>query len=145
MQNKPAPSQFRERLERLDRLIQESDRLTDHAARAQVQETVRALMDLHGEALGRIVERLADAGPLGQAILDSLAHDEVVSGLLLLYALHPVDLETRVRGGLAKARDYLRSHGGDIEMLSIEDAVVHLRARNSGSCSSSAAMVRAVV
>ena len=92
---------------------------------------MEALLDLYGEGLSRIVERIAarDDGELAEA----LSGDELVSHLLLLHDLHPVPLEQRVRAGLAEVRPYLESHGGDVELLEVADGVARLRLQ--GSCS----------
>ena len=57
------------------------------------------------------------------------------SRALLLYALHPVELETRVPGR-AKASAYLRSHGGDVELLAIVDGRVRMRVLGYSSTAS---------
>ena len=88
-------------------------------------EIVQALVELYGEGLARIVESVPDRA----ALLD----DELVEHLLLLHDLHPVALDERVRGALAEVRPYLESHGGDVELVAIEDGVVRLRMQ--GSCS----------
>jgi Fe-S cluster biogenesis protein NfuA/nitrite reductase/ring-hydroxylating ferredoxin subunit len=44
-----------------------------------------------------------------------------------------VPLETRVRGALDEVRPYLESHGGNVELVSVEDGMVLLRME--GSCS----------
>ncbi|MGH2892730.1 MAG: NifU family protein, partial [Solirubrobacteraceae bacterium] len=69
----------------------------------------------------------------GRRIAEALSEDEVVSTLLLIHDLHPVPLQDRVRAALDSVRPYMESHGGNVELLSIEDAVatIHLR----GSCS----------
>jgi len=56
-----------------------------------------------------------------------------VGSLLLLYGLHPVDLETRVRGALEKTRPYLRSHGGNVELVDVDESGA-VRLRLQGSC-----------
>ena len=91
----------------------------------------RPLLDLYGEGLARIVAHVADRDEDG-ALARALAGDELVSHLLLLHGLHPVPLDARVRGALAEVRPYLESHGGDVELLGIEDGVVRLAMR--GSC-----------
>jgi Fe-S cluster biogenesis protein NfuA len=83
-------------------------------------EAVHAIVDLYGEALARIV---AGADPV---------EDELVSHLLLVHDLHPVDVETRVRKALDEVRPYLGSHGGDVELLGVTDGVVRLRL--NGTC-----------
>jgi len=83
-------------------------------------EIVQALVELYGEALARFV---AGADP---------QQDELLSHLLLLHDLHPVDAETRVRQALDDVRPYLGSHGGDVELLAVENGVA--RVRLVGTC-----------
>src|SRR4051794_27294644 len=52
---------------------------------------------------------------------------------LLLHDLHPVPAEARVREALDGVRPYLESHGGDVELVAVEDGVARLRLQ--GSCS----------
>src|SRR6185295_570875 len=66
-------------------------------------------------------------------IVDQLAQDELIASVLLLYDLHPVDLETRVRGALEKSRPYLKTHGGNVELVGIDEGGV-VRLRMQGSC-----------
>jgi Fe-S cluster biogenesis protein NfuA len=91
---------------------------------ARALEAVQAVVDLYGEALRRIVERVAAGEPLDE--------DELVSHLLLVHDLHPVDVETRARQALEEVRPYLGSHGGDVELLGVEDGVA--RVRLGGTC-----------
>ena len=59
--------------------------------------------------------------------------------LLLIHDLHPVPLEERVREALEQVRPYMESHGGNVELLSLEDGVARLRLEGSCSdCSASA-------
>ena len=83
-------------------------------------EAVQALVELYGEALARFV---AGADP---------AEDDLLSHLLLVHDLHPVDVETRVRRALEDVRPYLGSHGGDVELLDVSGGVAHLRL--GGTC-----------
>ena len=50
-----------------------------------------------------------------------------MASLLLIHDLYPIDLETRVREALATVRPYMESHGGDVELLGIDDGVARLR------------------
>jgi Fe-S cluster biogenesis protein NfuA/nitrite reductase/ring-hydroxylating ferredoxin subunit len=63
---------------------------------------------------------------------EAFAEDELVSHLLLLHGLHPLDVETRVIQALEEVRPYLQSHGGNVELLGIEGGVA--RVRMQGSC-----------
>ena len=117
--------------ERIEALLEEVEGLPDPAARDAALELVQTLLDLYGEGLARVVGHIAerDDGTLAAA----LASDDVVAHLLLLHGLHPVPLEARVRGALAEVRPYLESHGGNVELLGVDDGVVRLRMQ--GSCS----------
>jgi Fe-S cluster biogenesis protein NfuA/nitrite reductase/ring-hydroxylating ferredoxin subunit len=67
-----------------------------------------------------------------ERIFEALAEDELVSHLLLLHGLHPLDVETRVVRALEEVRPYLQSHGGNVELLGIEGGLA--RVRLQGSC-----------
>jgi Fe-S cluster biogenesis protein NfuA len=83
-------------------------------------EAVQAIVELYGEALARL---MTGADPV---------QDELVSQLLLVHDLHPIDVETRVRNALEEVRPYLGSHGGDVEFLGVVDGVARLRL--AGTC-----------
>jgi Fe-S cluster biogenesis protein NfuA/nitrite reductase/ring-hydroxylating ferredoxin subunit len=83
---------------------------------------------MYGAGLERIV---ALVGPEAH---DALARDELVSGLLMIHDLYPVPLEERVMQALDTVRPYMESHGGNVELLGIEDGVAKLRLE--GSCKS---------
>jgi Fe-S cluster biogenesis protein NfuA len=87
-----------------------------------------------------------EAGEPGRAIIDNLGRDDLVGSLLLLYGLHPLDLESRVIQALEKLRPYMRSHGGSVELLSINDGAVRLRLEGSSNgCGSSGQTLKAAI
>lgn len=138
--------EFQSRLERLDALIREAEHLADPAARSRFQQVVQAILDLHGSGLERLLEQVAEAGEAGREVLDACARDPVVGGLLLLHGLHPLDVEDRVRQALEEVRPYLRSHGGNVELLELREGVVRLRLAGScHSCASSAVTMQQTV
>lgn len=116
---------------RVEGLLEQVETLPDPGAREAATEMAQALLDLYGEGLSRIVDEIAarDDGSLAVA----LGGDELVSHLLLLHGLHPVPVEERVQGALVEVKPYLESHGGDVELLGVEEGVAHLRL--NGSCS----------
>jgi Fe-S cluster biogenesis protein NfuA len=137
---------LRARLERLDALLREAERFADPAAVSHTREIVRALLDLHGAGLERLLGHVAEAGEAGRRVLDACARDEAVSGLLLLHGLHPLDVETRVRQALDGVRPYLRSHGGNVELIGVRGGVVRLRLQGScHSCPSSSATMQQTI
>jgi Fe-S cluster biogenesis protein NfuA len=138
--------EFQAELQRLDGLLREADRFTDPAARAHAQALVQAVLRLHGAGLERLLHHLSAAGELGQEILDSCTQDDVVSGLLLLHGLHPLDLEARVRQALDGVRPYLRSHGGNVTLVGVDEGLVRLRLEGScNGCPSSAVTMRQTI
>ena len=133
-------------IQRIDELVREIETMPDPEARGSALELVQSLMELHGAGIERMMEIAAEAGEPGYGLIDGFARDELVGGLLLLYGLHPVALETRVMQALDKVRPYLQSHGGNVEVLGIEDGVVRLRLQGScKSCPSSAMTLKLAI
>jgi Fe-S cluster biogenesis protein NfuA/nitrite reductase/ring-hydroxylating ferredoxin subunit len=92
---------------------------------------VGVLLDLYGDGLARMMEIVAAGEERGRNF-EAFARDELISHLLLLHGLHPLDVQERVVGALEEVRPYLRSHGGNVELLGIEGGVA--RVRMEGSC-----------
>ncbi|HTW95049.1 MAG TPA: NifU family protein [Tepidisphaeraceae bacterium] len=137
-------SKLPEQLRRMEALLGEVDQFADAQARGKTRQIVQALMDMHGAALEKILDGIA-AGP-GVGLIEALAADPLVGSLLLLYGLHPVELEIRVGEALEKVRPYLHSHGGNVELLGIADGVVRLRLQGScHGCPSSAATLKQTI
>jgi Fe-S cluster biogenesis protein NfuA len=137
---------FQSRLQELDKLLQDAERVGDPAARARTRDIVRALLDLHAAGLERLLAHLRAAGSAGAAALDACVAEPAVAGMLLLHELHPLGLEARVEQALEDVRPFLRSHGGDVEVLGIEDGTVRLRLEGScDGCPSSAQTMRETI
>ncbi len=109
----------------------------ESATRDIADELVSAVVQMYGAGLERIVASLFEAGTEGERIAVSLADDPMVATLLLIHDLHPVPLEQRVQGALDSVRPYMESHGGNVELLSLEHGVARIHLR--GSCSDCAA------
>jgi Fe-S cluster biogenesis protein NfuA len=146
MTTKAEDNAFRERMQHLEALIQEIERSADPAARRRTQDIVQCLLDLHAAGFEKLLEHLETAGEPGRAMVDRLTHDDLLSSLLLLYNLHPLDLQTRVQQALDRVRPYVRSHGGNIELVDLTDGRLRLRLQGScHSCPSSAQTLKNVV
>jgi Fe-S cluster biogenesis protein NfuA len=137
---------FQRLSQRIEGLIARIEAAPDTSVRADALELTRSLMELHGVALDRLMEIVARSGDSGYALMDDFAGDDLAAGLLLLYGLHPHDLETRVMKALDETRPYLRSHGGDVELLGVTDGTVRLRLAGScRSCSSSTVTLKLAI
>ena len=106
---------------RVQELSEQLEGVQDFQARAIADELVSSVIQLYGEGLERIFAALDDD------MRDRLAADGVVASLMLIHGLYPIDLETRVREALDSVRPYMESHGGDVELLGIEDGVARMR------------------
>jgi hypothetical protein len=113
-----------QRVEQLIAAIQEHGNPVVHASAV---EMVRALLDIHHVGLAAILERVVRHGEPGSAILNEFLQNDLVSRLLLLHGLHPVDLQTRLQQALDQARPLLQVQGADVELTRATHEVVQLR------------------
>jgi len=129
-----------ELVERVQELLGSLDEIADPVAQQRVQELVGTVLELYGAGLERILGVLEDAGEPALPIRDALLEDGIVASLLLIHGLYPVPLEERVMQALDSMRPYMATHGGTVELLSVEDGVARLRLGGScNGCPSSAA------
>jgi Fe-S cluster biogenesis protein NfuA/nitrite reductase/ring-hydroxylating ferredoxin subunit len=85
-------------------------------------------------------------GEESEKTFKGFAEDELISHLLLLHGLHPLDVETRVVRALEEVRPYLQSHGGNVELLGIEGDVARVRLQGScDGCPSSAVTLKLAI
>lgn len=90
----------------------------DPRSRVAGEELVRLLMQFYGSGLEQIVTIARAAG--GDALVQRMAADPLVGGLLALHDLHPVELRARVEHAMAVAARKLGSHAADAELLGID-------------------------
>ncbi|MEP6809169.1 MAG: NifU family protein [Chthoniobacterales bacterium] len=144
MMDKPPNRELQDRLARIEELIQTLEGVKEETTRAQIQELVQSLLELHATGLRRTLEVAYDAVPDGDALIAKMAQDDVVSNLLLLHDLHPLDLETRVRNAIEAVQPRLGLHGGSVELLGVSpEGRVHLKLQgNCHECPSSRLTLR---
>src|SRR3712207_5749974 len=110
----------------METLLEELETLADPNAKSKTAEVVGILLDLYGEGLARMMEVIAQ-GQESEKTFEAFAGDELLSHLLLLHGLHPLDIETRVVRALEEVRPYLQSHGGKAGVLGVEGGVARPR------------------
>ena len=129
----------------METLLGEIEALKDPNARQKAAEIVQILLELYGEGMARMMETVAE-GEERERTFQAFADDELVSHLLLLHGLHPLDVETRVVKALEEVRPYLQSHGGNVELLGVEGGVARLRMQGScDGCPSSAMTLKLAI
>jgi Fe-S cluster biogenesis protein NfuA len=126
-----------ELLLRMQELQAKLDTDGDPATRELADALVSTVVQMYGAGLERIVGSLLDGGEEGVRLAAALAEDDLVAALLLIHDLHPVPLGERVKDALEQVRPYMESHGGDVELLSLQEGVARISLR--GSCSDCAA------
>jgi Fe-S cluster biogenesis protein NfuA len=116
----------------------------DPALKTVAQELVRALMELHGAGLKRMLAIVRELGDSGGAVVARFGNDELVRSVLLLYGLHPDDIRTRVGAALEATRASLKPHGATAELVSVdENGVVTVRVHmQSSGCGSSSRLAK---
>jgi Fe-S cluster biogenesis protein NfuA len=143
MQNE---NEFQSKVQRIGELVHGLDKIEDPESRAGARTLVQLLLDLHSEALERVMQVVAKNDESGQRTIDDLGRDSLVSSLLVLYGLHPLDVETRVAQAVEKVRPRVRKGGGELELLVNQDGVVRLRIEVTGhGCGSTGQTLKAMV
>ena len=138
--------EFQEQVRQLGKLVAQFDQLPDSDAKAAGKELLQLLMDVHGRGLERAMEIVFDSGNYAPGIIDKLGQDPIVGNLLLLYSLHPDELETRVHKAVERMRPRLRKLACKLELEHVHENSVRVRLTTSGhSCGSSAGDIRSIV
>ena len=139
--------QLQRKIQKVGSLVQQIEAIADPSLRASTRELVQLLMEVHGAALDRALEITADAGETGMQIIEQLGNDPVVSSLLVIYGLHPDDLQTRVARAIAELQPKLRHEGNELELLQV-DAEGGVRVRVTlakHACASTGNTLRATI
>ncbi len=119
-----------ELVERVQGLTAELDRIGDPVAQRASEELVGAVIELYGQGLERIFAAVGESSD--SELGERLAGDGVVASLMLIHGLYPVSLEQRVVDALDSVRPYMESHGGNVELLGVEQGIARIRLE--GSC-----------
>lgn len=139
--------ELQKRLAHVDALVGELQQLPDPASRALVEELLSTVLDLHGEALSRMLEAVGPRGePAADRLIEVMAEDDLIRGVLLLHGLHPMNLRSRVEGALESVRPYMKTHGGGVELIDVAGDIVRIRLEgHCQGCPSSAVTLKLAV
>jgi Fe-S cluster biogenesis protein NfuA len=141
----PRRGEFRAQTDRIEKLAAKLDLAGDPEIRAAALELVQSVIELHGAALQRMIDKFLETAD-GDLVLRAALQDDLVASMFLLHSLHPDNIETRVLRGLESVRPYLKSHGGDCELVGVHDGVVRLKLHGTcGSCPSSSLTLKNAV
>jgi len=141
-------TEFQEQVRQLGQLITQFDQMPEGPQKTACKQLVQLLMDVHGAGLDRIMEIVFENEAAGPAIIDKLGQDSITSSLLLLYSLHPDNLETRLNKAVERMRPRLRKLSYSVDLLTVHEGAVEVRVTSSASghsCGSTARDVRTIV
>jgi hypothetical protein len=116
-----------EQQRRIDELIAALSALDDTRAREIAQALLQVVLDLHASGLARLAEIIAEVEGRDGPIAARLTQDRLVSAILLLHGLHPVDLPGRVRRAVDGLHATLGSQGMRVELVDATEDAVRVR------------------
>lgn len=102
-------------------------------------ETLIGTLEREGDDRALLLLDLIDAihRPAIELIANGELDHPVALAVLSMYDLVEIDEHIQVEEALDQVRPYIESHGGGLELIEVDDGVVHVRL--SGSCSGCAA------
>jgi Fe-S cluster biogenesis protein NfuA len=140
-----APQNLRAVGDRLEQALEELQATGEARLINLAEELVRLVSELYGAGFARTIELAREHAP---GLIEALVGDELVASLLLVQGLHPESLDHRVEAALVSVRPFLAQHGGDVELIGIDEELGAVKLRLLGSCDgcpSSASTLRGAV
>jgi Fe-S cluster biogenesis protein NfuA/nitrite reductase/ring-hydroxylating ferredoxin subunit len=117
--------------ERVDQALAALKELPEDA-REKAMELKEAIESFHAHGLKKLIDTFRKTEE-GKKLLFQAVEEPAIYALFLMHGLIKRDLFTRVAAVLEEVRPYMNSHGGDVELVKVEDGTVHVRLR--GACS----------
>jgi Fe-S cluster biogenesis protein NfuA len=127
----PEPQNLRVAGDRIEQALDELHSTADPRTINLAEEILRLVSELYSAGFSRVVELASARAP---DLLDALVEDELVASLLLVHGLHPESLDNRLEAALTSVRPFLAQHGGDVELLGIDEDLGAVKLRLLGSC-----------
>ena len=138
--------EFQKKIQRIGELVSELENIADAELRTRAKALVQLLLDLHSAGIERMIEIVAKNGDTGQQTIDHLGSDPLVSSLMVLYGLHPLDFESRVAQAVEKISPRVRKGGGELHLISSEGGVVRVHVQvTSHACGSTGKTIEKMV
>jgi Fe-S cluster biogenesis protein NfuA len=127
----PEPQNLRAAGERIEQALDELHATADPRTINLAEEILRLVSELYGAGFTRAVELAQEHAP---GLIAAFVEDELVASLLLVQGLHPDSLDNRVESALVAVRPFLAQHGGDVELLGLDEERGAVKLRLLGSC-----------
>ncbi|MFC5994642.1 NifU family protein [Pseudonocardia hispaniensis] len=135
---------FEDLARRVDEAVQAVAALEDPARRV-ADELKVAVEGIHRAGLVTIVRRMR-AHPAARELLFELVDDPVIRLLFSVHGIIRPDPMTEANRVLVEVRPQLQSHGGDVQLVRIEEGVAYVRLEGAcNGCSMSSVTLRNLV
>lgn len=129
----------------IERRLDELQERVEPRAFDEAVELLQLVNELYSSGLARIMALAEQHAP---ELVDRMVADDLVASLLVANGLHPESIEMRIARALDGVRPFLAGHGGDVELLDLDESAGAVRLRLLGSCDgcpSSAVTLRTTV
>ncbi|MCB0037308.1 MAG: NifU family protein [Anaerolineales bacterium] len=127
--------------DRVDMAMMEVQKL-DSADKAKALDLKRAIEEFHKVGITRIVQRLK-SDPRGKELLFELVDVPEVYALFAMHGIVRADIQTQASRVLEMVRPFMRSHGGDVELVKVEGETAFVKLHGAcNGCSMSAVTLR---
>ena len=125
------PQNLRALGDRIEQGLDELHAIADPRTMNLAEELLRLVTELYGAGFARTMELSREHAP---SLIDQFVQDDLVASLLVVQGLHPESIDSRVEAALISVRPLLAQHGGDVELLAIDDELGAVKLRLLGSC-----------
>lgn len=132
---------FQSLAERVDKAVAEVRKL-DKEPQTKALALKGAIEEFHRTGLIKIVQRLK-ADPRGKELLFELVDEPAIYALFAMHGIVRADIRTRVSRVIDMVRPYMKSHGGDVELVDVTPDTVFIKLHGAcNGCSMSAVTLR---
>ncbi|WP_053960304.1 NifU family protein [Sulfobacillus thermosulfidooxidans] len=115
-------TQFEALVEAVDQRLESIEKTSVPGFRQQVGELVNDLLEMYRMGFEQVMYYARSYPDLPQKFAD----DPVLGPLLMIHNMHPLSFEERVHKALDNVRPYLKTHDGNVRLLSVEQGIVKL-------------------
>jgi len=130
--------------ERVDTAMSEVQKI-DGSDRSKALDLKRAIEDFHKVGITKIVKRL-QTDERGKELLFELVDVPEVYALFAMHGIVRADIMTQAGRVLDMVRPFMHSHGGDVELVKIEEDTAYVKLHGAcNGCSMSAVTLRSGV
>ncbi|OLZ11327.1 NifU family protein [Sulfobacillus thermosulfidooxidans] len=115
-------TQFEALVEAVDQKLESIEKTSVPGFRQQVGELVNDLLEMYRMGFEQVMHYAHSYPGLPQ----KFAEDPVLGPLLMIHNMHPLSFEERVNKALENVRPYLKTHDGNVRLISVEQGIVTL-------------------